>query len=295
MEFKHLQTFVAIVQQQSFTKAAEKLYISQPTISTHISQLEEELNTKLIIRTTKTLEITTKGRELYEYAVNILTLKERMVQACATETQSIIHLGASTIPSAYILPQLLPEFGTLYPETYFIIHQNDSQGVIEGLENGLFNVGFIGMECKEENLVCQPFCQDHIVIITPVNEHFLSYKKSLDLKALLQEPIILREKGSGTKKSADLFLESYGFEEKDLNVTARVNDQEAIKNLVAGGLGISIISSRAAQNYAAEKRVLIFELPSYISQRQLYLVYRKDHHQPSYVKSFISFIQSKEL
>lgn len=295
MDFKQLQTFVTVVQCQSFTKAAAKLFISQPTISTHIAQLEEELHTKLIIRTTKALEITPKGRELYEYASNILTLKERMLQACSIDNQHIIHLGASTIPSAYILPQLLPEFGRLHPDTYFIIHQNDSQGVLEGLENGLFNLGFVGMECQKENMVCVPFCQDHMVIITPVNDHFLSYKKDLKLDQLLREPIILREKGSGSKKTADSFLESYGLDEKDLNITARVNDQEAIKNLVAGGLGISIISSRAAQNFVAEKRVLVFELPAYISERNLYLVYRKDFKLSSSVKALISFIQNKNL
>jgi len=297
MEFKQLQTFITVVQFQSFTKAAEKLFISQPTISTHIAQLEEELNTKLIVRTTKSLEITPKGKELYGYAQNILELKERMLQTCSLESQKIIHLGASTIPSAYILPQLLPEFGQLYPDIYFIIHQNDSQGVLEGLENGIFNIGFIGMPCKNSNIICTPFCKDHMVIITPVNEHFLSYKReeNTPIDKLLKEPIILREKGSGTKKSADAFLENYGIEEKDLNVTARVNDQEAIKNLVAGGLGISIISSRAAENFEAEKRVLVFELPSYISQRDLYIVYRNNLNLPSYVKNFINFVKSKNL
>lgn len=297
MDFKQLKTFTEVVQQQSFTKAAEKLHISQPTISTHIAQLEEELHTKLLIRTTKALEITPKGHELYGYALNILELKERMLQACSVESQKIIHLGASTIPSAYILPQLLPEFGQKYPDIYFVIHQNDSQGVIDGLANGIFNLGFLGMAINQEDIVCEPFCQDHMVIITPINDHYLSYKKAskLPLDSLLKEPIILREKGSGSKKTADSFLESCHLEEKDLNITARVNDQEAIKNLVAGGLGISIISSRAAANFAAEKRVLVFELPSYMSQRNLYLIYRKNYLLPGYVKDFIRFIKSKNL
>ena len=105
MDFKQLQSFVTVVQEESFTQAASKLFISQSTISTHIRQLETALNTKLILRTTKSLQITPKGRELYEYAQNILELKERMLQACSIESQRIIHLGASTIPSAYIQPR----------------------------------------------------------------------------------------------------------------------------------------------------------------------------------------------
>lgn len=297
MDFKQLQTFVTVVQCQSFTKAAEKLYISQPTISTHIYQLEEELHTKLIQRTTKSIEITPKGTELYGYAMNILELKERMLQACSVESQRIIHLGASTIPSAYILPQILPEFGKLHPDIYFVIHQNDSQGIIEGLNRGLFNIGFVGMPVNDENIVCKPFCKDKVVIITPVNEHFLAYKNmsGTPIKELLQEPFILREKGSGTKKIADRFLEVAGISEDELHITARVNDQEAIKNLVSGGLGISIISEKAAHNFLMEKRVLAFELPEYISQRSMYIIYNKNYILPSYVKEFIKYISEHDI
>ena len=137
MELKQLQSFAAVVKYGSFTKAAEKLYISQPTISTHIRTLEEELGRQLILRTTKSIEVTEKGREVYGYVTNILELRERMVRACAGEARRIIHLGASTIPSAYILPEILPEFGQLHPDTYFVIHQSDSQGVIDGLTDGI--------------------------------------------------------------------------------------------------------------------------------------------------------------
>lgn len=202
MDFKQLQSFVTVVQEESFTQAAGKLFVSQSTVSTHIHQLESELNTKLILRTTKSLQITPKGRELYEYALNILELKERMIQACSIESRRIIHLGASTIPSAYILPQLLADFGKLHQDIYFIIHQSDSQGIINGLKDGLFNLGFIGMNCEDSDFCCQPFCRDRMVVITPVNEHFLQYKQQKEnvLPELLREPLILREKGSGSKK-----------------------------------------------------------------------------------------------
>ncbi len=292
MDFKQLQSFVTVVQEESFTQAASKLFISQSTISTHIRQLETALNTKLILRTTKSLQITPKGRELYEYAQNILELKERMLQACSIESQRIIHLGASTIPSAYILPKLLADFGRLHPDIYFIIHQSDSQGIISGLRDGLFNLGFIGMSCEDSDFCCQPFCKDRMVLITPVNEHFLHYKqqKEISLTELLREPLILREKGSGSKKMADNFLAHSDISEDELQIIARVNDQEAIKNLVASGMGISIISEKAAQNFLQEKRLLAFELPQDFSERSLYLIYRQNYLLPSYVKEFLSFI-----
>ncbi|MDY4919895.1 MAG: LysR family transcriptional regulator [Phascolarctobacterium sp.] len=319
MEFKQLQSFVTVVQQKSFTKAATQLFLSQPTISLHITQLEEELHTKLILRTTKSISITPKGQELYGYAMNILELKQRMIQSCSIESKRIIHLGASTIPSAYILPQLLPEFGKLHEDIYFVMHQNDSQGIIDGLKDGLFNIGFIGMSCDDEELVCQPFCEDRLVLITPVTEHYLALKTLYEnalandssdktdkcdkretqnlvqiLAQLLAEPLILREKGSGSEKLAEKFLATSGVSEDKLHVVARVNDQEAIKNLVAGGLGISLISEKAAQNFLLEKRILAFELPASLAVRKLYLIYRKNYLLPTYVQEFLRFITKQK-
>ena len=295
VEFKQLQSFVTVVQEKSFTKAAAKLYLSQPTISTHIYQLEEELHTKLIVRTTKSITITPKGQELYGYAMNILELKQRMLEACSVESKRIIHLGASTIPSAYILPQLLPEFGQLHEDIYFVMNQSDSRGIIDGLKNGLFNIGFIGMPCEDEEIVCQAFCEDKLVLITPVNEYFLAMQDAgpAQVGKLLAEPLILREKGSGSEKLAERFLASWGLQEDKLHVVARINDQEAIKNLVAGGLGVSLISARAAQNFLLEKRILAFDLPDALAARHMYIIYRKDYLLPSYVQEFLRFVNDK--
>lgn len=295
MELKQLQSFVAVVRYKSFTKAAENLFISQPTVSSHIRQLEEELHHRLILRTTKSIEVTPKGMEIFEYALNILELRDRITQACAAKPQKMIHLGASTIPSAYILPEILPEFGRLAPDTYFVIHQSDSQGIVDGLKNGLFELGLIGMDAESEALECVPFCQDHMILITPVNEHFLRLKnqKTPSVRELLKEPVILREKGSGSKKSAEQLLESLGISEADLNVTARINDQEAVKNLVAGGLGVSIISEKAANNFLQEKRLLGFELGEQNLTRRLYVAYRKNYMMQPHVKKFLNFILKK--
>lgn len=294
MEFKQLQSFAAVVKHQSFTKAAEKLFLSQPTISAHVSALEEELGKRLILRTTKSIELTPKGAEVYDYAVRILGLRDRMVECCAVQPQKIIHLGASTIPSAYILPELLPEFGARFPETYFSIHQSDSQGVVDALKEGLFDVGIIGMRVEDDRIACTPFCRDRMVLITPVNEHFLQMKQQgCTIHQLLREPVIMREAGSGSQKTAGRFLESVGVAEESLNIVARINDQEAIKNMVSGGLGISIISRMAARNILAEKRVLEFSLDAYSSGRSIYLIFRRDYILPPHVREFLKFMQKK--
>ena len=292
MEFKQLESFAAVIKCNSFTKAAEKLYISQPTISTHIRALEEELNTRLILRTTKSIEVTPEGRKLYDYAENILQLRNRMMEECTGRTQKILHLAASTVPSAYILPEVLPAYGEQNPDNYFVIHQSDSKSVIDGIQDGLYDIGLVGMEAQRDNLTCMAFCQDETVLIAPVNEHFLELqnRKASPVEILRQEPVILREKGSGSRKNLENFMEKWGIEEDQLNIVARINDPEAIKNLVAGGYGVSIVSKKVAWNFIREKRLLAFDLPGNAGVRNLYVVCRNDRMEDSRVKGFVNFL-----
>ena len=291
MELKQLECFAAVVKYGSFTVAAQHLYLSQPTVSAHVRTLEEELGRRLLIRTTKSLEVTPKGREVYDCAVKMLSLQTRIRRACAPDEEHIIRLGASTIPSAYILPQLLPEFGRRCPDVYFTVTQTNSQGVVEGLADGIFDLGLLGMK-GDDRVTCIPFCEDRMVLIAPVNERFLVLQREKDpLPTLLHEPMILWEKGSGSLKTADRFLAGLGITEDKLTVAARVNDQEAIKNLVQSGLGVSLVSERAARSAVEEKRLLQFELPVE-SRRHLYLAYRRDYILQPHIKAFCRFVET---
>ena len=291
MELKQLRSFAAVVRYGSFTRAAENTYLSQPTISTHIRALEEELNTQLLLRDTKNLQVTPRGQELYECACRMLELQDNLLQRWRQSDQHIIQLGASTIPSAYILPEVLPLYGKQNPGSYFVVHQSDSRQVIDGVAGGLFDVGMSGMPCQDETIRCEPFFRDRMVLITPVSRRFLAMQSQGEqaLPELLREPIILRETGSGSQKSADRFLAQMGLRENELRVTARVNDQESIKNLVSGGLGVSIVSEKAVRDFVAEKRLLAFPLPSGSAERNLYLLLPR--HASADSLRFCSFVR----
>ena len=293
MELKQLESYVAVVVYKSFTEAAKQLYISQPTISTHIQALEKELESKLIIRTTKSIELTPRGMELYECAVKMLDLRDTLLYKWKSSDEKIVRLGVSTIPSAYILPEFLPEFCRQYPEIFFHSIQSDSKEIIEGVQEDRMDVGLVGMESEDERLECIPFYEDELVVITPVTEHFLALrKKESPMSELLKEPIILREKGSGTKKAADVFLEKEGISKENLQVVAYMNDPEAIKNSVAAGLGISIVSKKAAENMILEKRLLSFEFSRYTSGRKFYIIYKKDYLLKPFISIFINYIRN---
>ena len=151
MELKQLQSFIAVVECQSFTKAAQRLFLSQPSVSAHIRRLEEELHSRLLIRTTKNVEITPRGWELYECACEMIKRWDNLLQRWDNETRRVIRLGASTIPSAYILPELLPAYGKEHPDIYFSIYQSNSQDITDRLLQGDFDVGFIDRKSTRLN------------------------------------------------------------------------------------------------------------------------------------------------
>lgn len=293
MEFRQLESFCAVVRYQSFTKAAEKLYISQPTISTHIRMLEQEFNSRLIIRTTKNIEITPHGKELFACAQKIFTLKNDLIQKWSEENKKIIRIGASTIPADYILPEVLPLFCQKYPDIQLHIHQNDSGNILQSILNGKFTIGMVGMKSFEKELDFVPFFHDEIVMITPKQEEFLHFSQKAfnqdDLISLLKkETIILREQGSGSKKRLESYFEQINLSEKSLNIIARLNDQESIKKLVASGLGISFISAKAITD---ADNLLTIKLPENNLTRSLYFAYHKDYILKEHILSFIKFVQ----
>ncbi len=293
MDFKQLRSFVAVADCGSFTRAAEQLYISQPSVSAHIRQLEEELHERLFLRTTKSLSITPRGRELYEYAVHVLTMQDKLLSRWK-ENETIIRLAASTIPSTYVLPEVLPRYRELQPEITFDICQSDSQGVLNGLLNGRFELGLAGMQTSDEDLVFTPFYRDAMVLITPNNARFAEARSrgASVIELLRQETLLLREEGSGSQKCVDEFLHVAGLDLTALHVSARLNDQESVKNLVASGLGISIVSEKAVQTECRDGSLLAFPLPNDCGTRDLYLVQRRGDYCKPQINRFAAFVRS---
>lgn len=288
MDFKQLRSFVAVADCGSFTQAAAQLYTSQPTVSAHIRQLEEELQQRLFLRTTKSLSITPHGRELYDYAVQVLSLQDRLL-AGWRQAEHVVSLGVSTIPSAYLLPDLLARFSVLHPDISFDIHQSDSSGVLRALRTGRFDLGLTGMTAPDEDLVFTPLYQDTMVLIAPNTPEFSAAKaQNMPLAALLQShPLLLRENGSGSQRSADDFLRAAGLKTDALHVAARLNDQESIKNLVAAGLGLAIVSAVSVARERDRGDLLVFPLAN--AARTFYVVTRRHDFLSPAARQFFDF------
>ena len=285
MELKQLQSFCAVVQYRSFTRAAEKLYLSQPTVSTHIRQLEEEFGSRLIVRTTKSIEVTPRGQELYACACGIVHLRDDLLRSWSDEDEKVIRIGASTIPSAYILPQILPAFRREHPAPQFHVFQSDSEGIAEGLLTGSFDVGLIGARIHEEALELTPFYEDRMVLITPVNEHFRQLAaQGVTVEDICREPMLLREKGSGTREVFDRVMEAAGLAVVPLWESV---SNTALLQAAGAGLGVAVLSRQVAADALDRGLVGEVSVEGLAFRRQFRVVWHRERALSSLARAFL--------
>ena len=191
MDIKELEAFVYVVENCSFSRAAELLHLTQPTISSHVSALERKLNIKLIVRTTKETYPSDAGKLLYKYAKEILQVRENAAIALrnfSQEMKGTISIAASTVPSQYYLPHLLQNFHEKYPDIAFNIQMEDSPKVIEMVATRAVEIGFSGTRVENHKCISQEFAGDCMAVITPNTEKFRAYAgRHLPKELLLSE------------------------------------------------------------------------------------------------------------
>ncbi|MGF3065913.1 selenium metabolism-associated LysR family transcriptional regulator [Facklamia sp. P12950] len=296
MELKQIQTFITIVEWGSFSEAANQLYLSQPTVSLHIKQLENELGIELISRTTKSHELTTQGQEFYKYAQSLLKMSRNIETTFSQRNNHEITIGASSIAASYLLPLALSEFAKNNKEMRVSLHQSDTIDIINDIALGSLNIGIVGSQSMNSNLTFEKLFSDKLVIVTPYNQEFIQYKETAyPIKKILEKPFITREEGSGTLKESALILRELDIDPLKLNKVFEVNNNETIKQFIKLGVGISILSELAVQPDVKHKEVLTFDIEGVNSIRNFYLVYRKNTHLPESVKNFINYIRNYQL
>ncbi len=279
-DMKELEAFVAVVENGSFSKAAQTLFLTQPTISSHVASLEQKLDIKLLVRTTKEIYLSDAGKLLYEYASKILRLRVDAVQAIKGFTQEIkgtVQIAASAIPGQYFLPELIQSFRTAHPDVCFRVELMDSAGVAEHVSGRRAEIGFVGTVLDISKCVYQQIGEDELVIITPNTPKYQAYKEGIfPLQKLTKEVLVARESGSGTRTETELFLRSQGIEPEDLQIVVETGSTETIKQMVSEGVGISVISRKACEDYCRFQKLLAFSFGYTRLRRKLYMVHYKN-------------------
>lgn len=280
VDFKELEAFVQVYELLSFSKAAERLYLAQSTVSGYISALERNLKCRLLIRTTKEICPTETGRLFYEYAKELLRVRSAAMQALelyCKEMKGTVSIAASSIPGQYYLPRLLHSFREQYPEISFNMQLVDSAEVVDLVALRKADLGFSGTMFENAKCLYEEFATDRLVIITPPEERYREYRKTgFPIHLITKEPFIRRETGSGSRRETEQFLQGMGISSRDLRVAVEARSPEAIKQLVSEGVGIAVISEKASLDYCQFGKIFAFNFDIASIERMLYIIRHKN-------------------
>ena len=296
MEFKQIEAFVNVVKHRSFSKAADATFLTQPTISAHISALEKELGCALIERRGRESGPTKAGKELYRYAVDMVNTREAAISAIGRggeKAGAVLEIHASGIPGQFIVPKLIAGFSKNHPNVRFYMEISDSREAAENIINHKGEVGFIGENRRNNRLEYTLIGKEKALLITPdlpEYEGIAGDDGKVILERLSDERFIWREDGSATR---ELFEEKYRKETgKSLKAVATLNDVEAIKQCVAAGLGISVVSAAALdEGDSASGRLKTFEVSDEFT-REFYMIYRKSGVLSPAAADFIKYVKA---
>ena len=299
MNLKQLEAFVEVAEGGSFSKAAKNLYLTQPTISAHISALEKELDVRLFVRNTKEVSLSAEGHTLYKYASQMVDLEKRIEEEFGERRKlgrQCVTIAASTIPSQYLLPRVLARFNEKYPGEQLKIMESDSSNVVNQVVEHMVDIGFTGTVLEKKHCKYIPFYKDELVILTPNTEEYRKRAENQeDITWILEEPLIMREEGSGTRKEAEKQLRSAGIRPEQLNVIASIENQETIKKSVGSGLGISVLSKLAAADLLEDGSALAFAIPGADRGRNINVVYNKNYQLSVSAERFLKVVKEVYL
>lgn len=278
MEFKQLEVFVSVVKHESFSKAARELFLTQPTVSSHIQNLEKELNTVLLNRNNKTIKLTESGEILYKHAIYIINNCKKAVsdiKEYSGKIEGIIDVACSSIPETYILPGFLKCFCLDFPDVKFSINHYDSQYAVSEILNERISFGFVGVKPKNSQIKHIKIATDELILITSKDVYLKNDNGYIDIDELYNLNFIMRKDGSGTKDLIVDTLSKNNISINKFNVIAYVESNESIKEMVKLNLGASFISYMSAIDYVNDDKIRFYKIKTLDFKRNFYFIYSK--------------------
>ena len=296
MDFKQIEAFINVMQYGSFSKAADATFLTQPTISTHIKSLEDELGVTLIRRKGRGSEPTKEGLEFYKYAMDMVHTRESAIERIGNRNDQedrVINILTSSVPGTYLLPAIIQAYQQEKPDARFYIQQSDSAQVWDDITHQKGEIGFVGNMKKISSIESCLICRDESVVITPKNEKYLQLKAASDkisLKQLAEENFIGREEGSATRMAVENELKAISGKARRTCII--VDDLETIKRMVAHGCGFSIISGISAEADKEHGDYLVFPLVEEYPEfaRRFYMIFNKEIHMSPAAGKFKTFV-----
>ncbi len=271
------------------------MHLSQPTISSHIKDLENHFDCRLIDRLAKEAVPTKAGELLYGYAKKILAQRDEIETALAEyngKIQGRLVIGGSTIPGTYLMPQLIADFKRQYPNVIISLIIGDTAHIIDGILDGRLELGIVGARAETQKIDQKKLISDEMRLVVPAH-HRWAGKNHVPLKQLFSEPFILRESGSGTLKSLHQSLRDRGQAVEDLTVIAELGSTQAICQGIKNGIGVSILSTLAVAEDLQAGKLSALKVDGLHLKRNFYLTWRR-HRSPSPMhRAFVKFLSEK--
>jgi len=295
---QQMESLIFLVEEGSFSRAAKRVFLTQPSLTKHIKNLEEAVNAKIVNRENMGISLTTEGKILYDYARRMIKLRdearEKIVRTRDNNSGNIF-VSASTIPATYILPYLLNDFKTLFPDIRAYIQANDSEETLGMILNNQAEIGFIGKKTLNKRLNVQPLWKETLVLAIPGN-HPWRKRKCVTLDEISKEPYIIRETGSATRD----IMEEYLLKNTDkslfkFNIVCEMGSSESVKEAIIAGLGISILSIHAIKRELKQGTLIAMPIQNCTIQRYFYLIYKTQLSLMHHHKLFVEFVKSYKL
>lgn len=292
MNLKQLEVFVAVAETRSFTQGAEKSYLTQSTVSQHISSLENEFGIRLLDRTGKGVYLTEGGRIFYDFACRILAGTEEMtiaIQRYKGLEQAVLRIGGSNIPGIYMIPRFLPLYHAMHPGVSVHVVQGDSHEILDRLNNNEIEIGFIGSMYSDDAVVFDQITCDEIILVVDA-DHPWKDTGEISLEDLAGASFVFREEGSGTQGTVVSALVNAGINPASLRVTARLGSNEAVKQAVCRGVGVSFLSELSVRNECERRELFPVTVKGLAITRHFYCVHRRGRELSPAGRSFLDRI-----
>jgi DNA-binding transcriptional LysR family regulator len=295
MDLRRLEVFAKVAELGSFSRAAEALFLTQPTISEHIRALELEVGLPLLDRLGRGATPTPVGRVLLDYAHRMLKLAGEARQAIdhfQGRMSGTLIVGGSTIPGEYVLPALIGQFKAKYPDIAITLRVSSSRQVSEWVEEGRVEVGVVGAQPGLRSLAARELMSDELVVVVPAG-HPWAGRKTVNLADVRSEPLIVREPGSGSREALERALREAGTDLDTFRLAGEIGSTQAVKQAVRAGVGITIISRRAVEDECRAGLVSCVKVRDLKVARSFYLVTHRERTRSPLAEAFVTFVESQ--
>jgi DNA-binding transcriptional LysR family regulator len=294
MNLKQLEVFIAVAESGSFSRAADTTFLTQSTVSQHISSLEKEFELKLLDRTGKGAFLTEAGKLLLNHAQRVVA-EARKVPLALNRFRGledvVLKIGGSNIPACYMIPHCVSSFREQHPGVIIALIQGDSRETLDRLKADEVEFALVGTRFAEKGLAFTPLTLDKISLVVPAG-HPWSSKDFILPEDLVKEAFIFRESGSGTDLTLREQLAQAGFAAEHLKVSMCLGSNEAVKQAILNGAGISFLSELSVKKECERGEMFVVDIRGLIIYRHIYLVNRRGRELAPAAKAFIdSLIQ----